>query len=60
MLKTGTESIVVTTTADVDADGDGIVDDVKEKTKVRKEPRGFFADQFEVPGPISHIELTSD
>jgi hypothetical protein len=37
----------VTTTADVDVDGDGIVDDIKEKAKVRKEPRGFFADQFE-------------
>jgi hypothetical protein len=48
LLKTSTQSIVVSTTADVDADGDGIVDDIKEKIKVRKEPRGFFADQFEV------------
>jgi hypothetical protein len=48
ILKTGTESIVVTTTADVDPDGDGMVDTAKEKKAVRSEPRGFFADQFEV------------
>lgn len=54
MLKTATESIVVSTVADVDADGDGIVDDVQEKDRLRAAPRGFFADQFEVrPKPTS-------
>lgn len=48
MLKTATDSVVVSTVADVDADGDGIVDDIKEKDLLRAEPRGFFADQFEV------------
>lgn len=49
MLKTATDSVVVSTSADVDSDGDGIVDDVAEKDRLRAEPRGFFADQFEVP-----------
>lgn len=48
LLKTATDSVVVSTVADVDADGDGIVDDIKEKDRLRAEPRGFFADQFEV------------
>jgi hypothetical protein len=39
---------MVTTTADVDSDGDGVVDSAAEKARVRSEPRGFFADQFEV------------
>jgi hypothetical protein len=58
LLRTGTPSVVVSTTADVetDVDGDGAVDadSAVDKAALQSQPRGFFADQFEVPRARLH------
>jgi hypothetical protein len=50
LLHTSTDSVVVVTTASEDIDSANPSVEVKER--VRTEPRGFFADQFEVRYPL--------